>query len=222
MSRLIHSILSATAVGDAALRDRAFVHVGTREELLEKTQRRLEIDKLLQPIDVAVKRYVFHPRLMFLMSGRRRWWLDLTGDPVAGDYKLTRADGRRIYEGDAVFGVLRLASYGFLERVRQCLTCQKWIYAHPSHKKYCDLACQLKYFASTPRQKEKRAEYMRRYRVDQKQRTERAQRLASRQCATRVGLYARVSTLNNQYPGNRNSPNFYESRPALAWRRKLG
>jgi hypothetical protein len=168
VSHLIRNIESATEVGNAAARDGVWWHMrmaGEPAELpREKKQRRRKIDNLLGPIEVAVKAYVFRPRLIFLMSGSRRWWFDLVGEPVPGDYKLTRADGRRVYEADAVFGVMRLASYGFLERVKQCLACQKWLYAHPPHKKFCDAACQGRYFASTPRQKEKRAEYMRDYR----------------------------------------------------------
>ena len=95
---------------------------------------------------------------------------------------MTRSTERRVFEADAVFGVLRLASYGFLDRLRQCLTCQKWLYAHPSHKKFCNSACQLKYFSATPRQKEKRAEYMRDYRFKKKEKESRedALRLATR------------------------------------------
>ena len=87
-----------------------------------------------------------------------RWWFDLFSESVRSDYEFTRPNGRPVYEADAVFGVLRLASYSyrFLDRIRECLTCQKWLYAHPSHKKFCNSACQLKYFASSPRQKEKR------------------------------------------------------------------
>lgn len=183
VSELIHNIRSADTAVDAATRDSVFIHVGRREEGIppEKARRRREVHRLLLPISRTFTGYVFHPRLNCVLGDKRRWWFDLVGEPVPGDYKLTRSDGRRVFEADAVFGVLRLASYRFLDRVRECLTCQKWLYAHPSHKKFCDAACQLKYFASTPRQKEKRAEYMRRYRVDQKQRAERAQRLASRE-----------------------------------------
>jgi hypothetical protein len=180
--QLINNVYTATLAGDAAVRDRVYVHVGPAELLHEKAQRRHEIDRLLRPISDSLRRYVFHPRLVFLMTGQRRWWFDLIGDPVSGDYKLVRADGRRVYEADVIFGVLRLASWGFLDKIKQCLTCQKWLYAHPSHKKFCDSTCQLKYFASTPSQKEKRAAYMRDYRIKTKEKETRedAVRLATR------------------------------------------
>lgn len=180
VSELIHNIRSADTAVDAAIRDSVFVHVGRREDSIppEKSRRRREIDKLLRPISQSFTGYVFHPRLTCVLFDRRRWWFDLVGEPVPGDYKLTRANGRRVDEADAVFGVFRLASYGYLGRVRQCLTCQRWLYAHPSHKKFCNSACQLKYFASSPRQMEKRAAYMRDYRVRKKEERERALRLA--------------------------------------------
>jgi hypothetical protein len=172
---LIRQIQSAETAVDAATRDGVFIHVGQREDRipLEKSRRRREVDKLLRPIGPALMRYVFHPRLTCTLFGRSRWWFDLFGESVAGDYRLKRGNERRVYEADAVFGVLRLASAGLLDRVRQCLMCQKWLYARPSHKKFCDTDCQLKYFASTPMQKEKRARYMRDYRTDQKEKLNR-------------------------------------------------
>jgi hypothetical protein len=185
VQKLLTGINRATAARDAALRDHIYIHVhrpGDLKDLtlIEKRRRRGEIDKLLGPISSALRGYVFHPRLLFMMAGRQSWWLDIVGDAVSGDYKYTREDGRRIYEADAVFGILRLASYGLLERVRQCLTCQEWLYAQPSHKKFCAKACQLNYFSSMPRQKNKRAAYMRDYRLAQKERIEREPTLTPR------------------------------------------
>jgi hypothetical protein len=180
VSKLIGDICALDVALDAATRDSVYIHVGRREDGIppEKLRRRREVSKLLRTLDRPFTKYVFHPRLTCVLHDRRRWWFDLLGEPVPGDYKLTRANGRRIYEADAVFGIFRLASYGFLSRVRQCLTCQKWLYAHPSHKKFCNSVCQLKHFATTPRQKEKRAAYMRDYRTKEKQESETALRLA--------------------------------------------
>lgn len=167
--RLIRSIQAAETAMAAASRDRIYVHVGNPDEIpSEKVHRRRELNKLFPPIEAALKGYEFHPRLTYTLFGTPHWWFDLCGEPVPGDYKLTRADGRRVYEADAVFGVLRLASCSLLERVKQCLTCQKWLYASRAHRKFCSNACQLKYFASTPQQKEKRAAYMRGYRRREK------------------------------------------------------
>ena len=185
VQKLLTDINRATAARDAALRDHIYIHVNRGGDskdltLIEKRRRRREIDRLLGPVCSALKGYVFHPRLIFMMAGRQSWWFDLVGDAVSGDYKYTREDGRRLYEADAVFGILRLASNGLLERVKQCLTCQKWLYAQPSHKKFCEKPCQLKHFSFTPRQKEKRAAYMRDYRIDQKEKMARALSLARR------------------------------------------
>jgi hypothetical protein len=178
VNELINNIRSADAAADAAIRDSVFFHVGRREDGIppEKIRRRREFYKVLRPLEKTFTEYVFHPRLSCVLHDRRRWWFDLLGEPVAGDYKLTRANGRRVNEADAVFGIFRLASYGFLGRVRQCLMCQEWLYAHRSHRMYCSSACQLKYFASMPRQKEKRAAYMRDYRIKEKERKEREER----------------------------------------------
>lgn len=169
VSKLIRNIRAADAAVDSALRDGVFVRVRRPGDIIpaEKRRRRREVDKLLRPVARTFAGYVFHPRLTCILLDKRRWWFDLFCESVRSDYKFIRPNGRRVYEADAVFGVLRLASYGFLDRIRGCLTCQKWLYAHPSHKKFCNSACQLKYFASSPRQKEKRAAYMRRYRIEQ-------------------------------------------------------
>jgi len=182
VSKLIGDIYALDVAVDAAIRDSIYIHAGRREDgiPLEKIRRRREMSKLLRALDQPLTKYVFHPRLTCLPNDRRRWWFDLFGEPRSGDFRLTRANGRRVYEADAVFGVFRLASYGFLGRVRRCLTCQKWLYAQRSHKKFCNSNCQLKYFASTPSQKEKRAAYMRDYRNKEKQENETALRLARR------------------------------------------
>jgi len=186
VSGLLHNILSATGlfggIVQEALRDLEDWHTKipgeTRKIQREKRRHRPEVEKLLGTIKATVKDYVFHPRLTLQSQVGQRWWFDLVGESVPGDYKLTLDGGRRVYEADAVFGILRLASYGFLERVKQCLACQKWLYAHPSHKKFCDVACQLKHFAVSPRQLEKRAEYMRDYRRREQLKRERELRLA--------------------------------------------
>jgi hypothetical protein len=181
VSKLIRNIRAADAAVDSAFRDGVFVHSGRGGDVpVEKRRRLREVDELLLPVNRAFVEYIFHPRLTCILFDKRHWRFDLSGESVRSDYKFTRPNGRRVYEADAVFGVLRLASYGFLDRIRECLTCQRWLYAHPSHKKFCNSACQLKYFASNPSQKEKRAVYMRRYRIDQREKTERALRVARR------------------------------------------
>ena len=112
VSQIIHDIKSATAAGDTAAHDGVWWHVQRLDENipLEKRRRRREIHKLTARICASLRGYIFHPRLSFLMTGNRRWWFDLCGDRVSNDYRFNRANGRRIYEADAVFGVLRLAS----------------------------------------------------------------------------------------------------------------
>jgi hypothetical protein len=180
VNELIYNIRSADTAVDVAIRGSVFFHVGFPGEGIppEKERRRREYYKVLRLVEKTFKEYVFHPRLSCIRSDKRRWWFDLVGEPVAGDYKLRRASGRHVNEADAVFGVFRLASWGYLDRVRQCLTCKKWLYAQPSHKKFCTTNCQLKSFALTPMQKEKRAAYMRDYRIKEKQRMERSHHLA--------------------------------------------
>jgi hypothetical protein len=188
VSRLLHNILAATGLFGAAfgaavhetLRDLEEWHTNmpaeTKEIPRRKRQRRPEIEKLLGSIEAAVKGYVFHPRLTLQSGIGQGWWFDLVGESVPGDYKLTLDGGRRVYEADAVFRVLHLTSDGLLKRVRQCLTCRKWFYAHPPHKLYCSKPCQQKNFASDPRQKKKHAERQRKFRLRQKQEYDRARR----------------------------------------------
>lgn len=169
VNEVIRNIKSATAAMDAADKDGVYFHIGPGPVPLDKQRRRREIAKQLSAISHALRPYVFHPRLtangsMVKRHLGHRWWFDLSGDPVRTDYKHTRSNGRNVFEADAVFGILRLASYDLLDRVKQCQLCERWLYAAPKHKKFCDEDCQLKYFARSPVQKKKRAWYMRKYR----------------------------------------------------------
>lgn len=165
VTRLIRDIEVIEREMEAARKDDVYFHPGKPGSVpKEKLRRRRALDKLFLPLESALKNYVFHPRLTYIIFDPRRWWFDLYGDSVASDYELVRQSGRRVCEADAVFGILRLTAAQLIARVRQCPVCGKWLYASPAHKKFCKLGCQYKFFASAPQQKDKRAAYMREYR----------------------------------------------------------
>lgn len=173
--QLISNIQTTEAAVSAAVRDNVYVHSGSSPVFPpEKVKRQIELSKLYKKIASALRHYVFRPRLTSVTFGRTPWWFDLCGDRVRDDHRVTRPDRRRIFEADAVFGVLRLASFGLLDRVRPCAVCQTWLYARPAHKKFCSKICQTKYFSSMPQHKKKRAAYMREYRRNQGEQSIRA------------------------------------------------
>ncbi len=178
--RLIRNIQLADAAVDTAHRDNAYVHSVKPGGAFppNKLRRQREVRRLLRPVEKALTAYVFHPRLSCVLFGRPRWWFDLAGDRVTGEFSIPLPYERRFYEADAVFAVLRVASSGFLTRVKQCLTCDNWLYAKPAHQKFCQKKCQLKHFSVSPHQKSKRATYMRQYRRQEKEREQRSLRTA--------------------------------------------
>ncbi len=65
-------------------------------------------------------------------------------------------------EADVVLRILNLAANSELERVKQCETCLKWLYAERSHQRFCPGGeCRLAKYAKSPKYKNYRRLYMR-------------------------------------------------------------
>ncbi len=69
-----------------------------------------------------------------------------------------------LYEGDAVYDLLDLSEMGALQRLRTCEQCLKWYYARLKTQRFCSFRCQQAKFRGTKEFKERRREYMSRYR----------------------------------------------------------
>jgi hypothetical protein len=79
-------------------------------------------------------------------------------------------------QGLAFLRVLQLAEKGALARVRRCgyVECGRWYFARFEHKDFCSTRCQQKAIRSSPEWKEKRRNYMKRLRHENKMRDQRA------------------------------------------------
>jgi hypothetical protein len=67
-----------------------------------------------------------------------------------------------------------------VHRIRRCRLqeCRQWFFAVTDHQKYCGDRCRKRDAAHGESFKEKRRIYMRKYRVEEAERNERAKRLA--------------------------------------------
>jgi hypothetical protein len=82
-------------------------------------------------------------------------------------------------EATAVLKVLDLGARGLLSKVKRCKDpdCPLWFYQRSSHNRFHSLKCQQHFFRADPNQREKHAEEMRLYRLSQKRRKEREDRV---------------------------------------------
>jgi hypothetical protein len=80
-------------------------------------------------------------------------------------------------EGDALFRIDRLIYEGELNRVRNCSCCNKWFFAGNSRKEYCSGSCQVRQFRKKPEQRANWAAYMRKYRHNERERSEKLRKV---------------------------------------------
>lgn len=113
---------------------------------------------------------------------RSRWSLKLVFD---GDKKLvrvqelhTKSEGARSVESAIYWLLNHYVPTGDTSKFRTCGECGKWFFAVTDHQKYCSENCRLRCISHSDRFKEKRRQYMKRYRGQEKQRDENAQRQA--------------------------------------------
>ncbi len=58
---------------------------------------------------------------------------------------------------------------GEISKFRNCAECGKWLFAVTEHQRYCSKKCRVHHIAHSERFKEKRRNYMKKYRNDQEQ-----------------------------------------------------
>jgi hypothetical protein len=121
----------------------------------KKYEEELEIANKEFLLGRELEKYRFIPQPYRL--GRRgfllHWQVSKKGQPA-----LPRA------EANVLELIVSLAGKQSLTRLRRCVHCQKWLYAHVIHRKYCSTKCQQLEHHSTEHWKEHRRNYMRNYR----------------------------------------------------------
>jgi len=65
---------------------------------------------------------------------------------------------------DAVVEVVKVATNGFIDKIRECRRCNRWFGAGLKSQVFCSLDCQRKHYWSSSSWKAHRRSYMRRYR----------------------------------------------------------
>jgi hypothetical protein len=127
-------------------------------------------------ISEMLSRYSFSPVLQRMLFDRT-WMLSMSSALAPDEYTFQRVvheEGKNFYnhqeqslgEADVVLRILNLAAASELERVKQCETCSKWLYAERSHQRFCPGGeCRLAKYAKSPKYKNYRRLYMRQRRA---------------------------------------------------------
>ncbi|MGA2990565.1 MAG: hypothetical protein ABSD88_08820 [Candidatus Korobacteraceae bacterium] len=136
------------------------------EQVLERLSRLGQGDwaAFFQKSDL-LNRYEGHPSLALSRSGLR---VDMVAKHLSEEDE---------WEHQAVFFLLSLVPHR-INRLRRCAHdgCKRWFYAKRNDREWCSGACKQRNYESTPEQRESKKLYMRKYRVDQKEREERQKR----------------------------------------------
>jgi hypothetical protein len=112
--------------------------------------------------------------------------LSLSFDPTAGRKRFTfhwepvnEADAR---QAEAFLAIFELASQGLISRVRKCARpeCNRWFWAKFEHQRFDLKSCQEQTYHLAPEWKAKRALYMRKARLREKEREQKFQQLHKR------------------------------------------
>lgn len=118
-----------------------------------------EIEKQRAFLQRELSKYRFTPHAEVVMGGGGRapcewgaWWRWSSGKYE----KHLRMDA-----GEALQMLLKLVQIGYLNRLRHCLQCNRWLYARFRHQVYCSVKCQQKHYTKTPEFKAHRRRYMR-------------------------------------------------------------
>jgi hypothetical protein len=143
-------------------RGRSVPHPLLRKISPEKYQRQLDIDERNLRLNRELARNRFLPNVW--LGARRRWvvmWQVRSRPPKT--LRVNRGS-IELSAGGAIQMILDLGRAGYLNRLRRCSFCHKWIYAKFRHQNYCSTQCQQTHYAQSPEWKAKRRDYMRQYR----------------------------------------------------------
>jgi ribosomal protein S27AE len=164
--RLIHRLLSTFQFP---------VHV-QYEELLPRKQRSFPIPSLTKEAEElsgelrrCLAAYRFSPTFVCVSStgSAIMYWRPV--GRVSKDF--LDDQGQLPYgEAQAVSDIVHMAEIGCIDRVRRCLNCGKWFFAQFLHRWYCTSKCQQKAYRATPTYKQNKRDYMRKNRLQHKER----------------------------------------------------
>jgi hypothetical protein len=128
----------------------------------EKYRQELAITERTDQINRELRKYRFLPRAW--STGQTPWIVMWEVLPNTSRKSRLRDGLFRLNDGMALRMILDFARAGYLNRLRRCLHCRKWLYAKFRHQDFCSTKCQQKHYAISPEWRAKRRDYMRRYR----------------------------------------------------------
>jgi hypothetical protein len=132
-----------------------------------------ELVRAISELNMGLGRYKWHPGVLASMDAASHFKI-LFGILSAP------SDPTLAVEHYAVQWIVEYVDA--VHRVRRCRvrTCRQWFYAKTDHQKYCGPACRQKDASQGDTFKEKRRDYMKKYRSGEAERDERAKRIANR------------------------------------------
>lgn len=132
-----------------------------RKAAPEKYKLQLEIEKRKSVLNRELARYRFLPFASPHWEGR---WLLIWQIQLRERKKRKPHRGvMELDDGTALQMILDLARAGYLNRLRRCSHCRRWLYAKFRHQNFCSTKCQQKHYTQSEEWKAHRREYMRRY-----------------------------------------------------------
>ena len=127
----------------------------------EKYKLQLEIEKRISVLNRELARHRFLPFAFPHWGGR---WLLIWQIQSRARKKVRLHRGvMELDDGRALQMILDLARAGYLNRLRRCSHCRRWLYAKFRHQHFCSTKCQQKHYTQSEEWKAHRREYMRHY-----------------------------------------------------------
>jgi hypothetical protein len=126
-----------------------------------KFQMLCEVGEQTALLNRELRKYQFSPRAEVVTGGSGgavEWAAYWRRDPREKQEKRLR-----MIASEALEVILKLTQIGYLNRVRHCAQCQKWLYAKFRHQTFCSVTCQQKNYTQTDQWKAHRRQYMREY-----------------------------------------------------------
>ena len=170
LQKLPHPVWGSTEerdiLGDkesTVMRDGKWVPNPILEKVVpDKYRMEMEIADRQFHLNRELAQHTFLPQVYHMQGGP---WVVTWQVLPRGRKSLQRPAGaREIDDAMALQMILDFARAGYLDRLRSCSCCRKWLYAKFSHQTFCSTKCQQKHYAQSGEWKKKRREYMRWYR----------------------------------------------------------
>ncbi len=129
----------------------------------EKYRRQLEIEERKSLLNRKLARYRFLPYAWPSQGGQ--WVVVWRIQHRAPQKRKVHHRGiMQLDDAAPLQMILDLARARYLNRLRKCSHCHKWLYAIYRHQRFCSTSCQQKYYRGSEEQRKYRREYMRNYR----------------------------------------------------------